>query len=226
MSPLPLPSGACYCGDYICDIDVDNWASGMSCEDKQHVIDKVEQWIDKALCGLHFGPENFDIKINGNNKNRIFVPLHTDIISVTHVYISCIELPASWYTWDKSSVYLDPCQSGEGGYLSPEMYYILSQVAGVGIFPRGYNNIWIQGTMGEYPEVPEPIKNAAIILAKYENDPSLYTTALMKSEKIGDYSYTLSTGTEIHDPDIITGILEADMYLRLYVNRKPKFLAP
>jgi len=222
---LPLPSGAVYCGDYICDTDIDNWPSGADYDYKKKIIDKIEQWIDKA-CEIHFGPEDFDIKINGNNRNRIFIPLHTDIITVTHVYISCDELPSNWYTWDKSSVYLDPCVSGTAGYISAEMAYRLEQTISEGIFPRGYNNIWIKGTCGEYATLPEPVKNAAIILAKHENDPSLYTTATMKSEKIGDYSYTLATGTEIHKPDIITGILEADIFLRLYVNRKPKFLAP
>ncbi|HDZ37035.1 MAG TPA: hypothetical protein ENH62_01895 [Marinobacter sp.] len=93
-----------------------------------------------------------------------------------------------------------------------------------GLFPRGYNNIQVIGTMGESVAVPEAIKQAAVILAKWENDPTLYTyTGLKKSEKIGDYSYTNLATSEA---DVLTGIGEADFYLRLYVKRKPVLMAP
>ncbi|GAH68088.1 unnamed protein product, partial [marine sediment metagenome] len=93
-----------------------------------------------------------------------------------------------------------------------------------GIFPRGYNNIWVKGMMGESIVIPEAIKQAAVILARWENDPTLYTyTGLKKSEKIGDYSYTNLATTEA---DVLTGIAEADFYLRLYVKRKPVLMAP
>ena len=46
---------------------------------------------------------------------------------------------------------------------------------------------------------------------------------LKKSEKIGDYAYTnLITDEE----DILTGVMEADTFLRLYIKRKPIVLAP
>jgi len=210
------------CGHYLCAGHVDNWTSGITEEEQQEIIDKVEQIIDKVT-ETKWGGEAFDIKLNGNGKNRLFLPLETDILTVTNVYISCIELDPSWYTWDINSIYLDPCTSGTG-ILSPELYYKLGEAMDRGIFPRGYNNIWVKGTTGESVAVPEAIKQAAVILAKWENDPTLYTyTGLKKSEKIGDYSYTNLATTEA---DVLTGIGEADFYLRLYVKRKAILMAP
>jgi hypothetical protein len=210
------------CGDYLCAGHIDNWPSGITTEEQQEIIDKVEQIIDKVT-ETKWGGEAFDIKLNGNGKNRLFLPLETDILTVTNVYIFCIELDSSWYTWDVNSIYLDPCTSGTGS-LSPELYYKLGEAMERGIFPRGYNNIWVIGTMGESVAVPEAIKQAAVILAKWENDPTLYSyTGLKKSEKIGDYSYTNLATSEA---DVLTGIAEADFYLRLYVKRKPILMAP
>lgn len=213
-----------YSGDYISDTDVDNWSIGSGDDEYKAVIDKVEQLIDK-VCKTHFGSKSFDIKLNGNGKNRLFIPLQDDIIGVDHVYISCIELPPSWYDHDKSSIYLAPCQSGygESGFPWAELHYRLGEAADEGIFPRGYNNVWVQGRHGE-GELPEAIKQAATILAKWENDPTLYTYfGLKKSERIGDYSYTSVTTDEA---DVLTGVMEADMFLRLYVKRKPMVMAP
>lgn len=371
------------CGSYLCAGHIDNWSSGITAEEQQEIIDKVEQLIDKVT-GTKWGGTAFDIKLNGNNKNRLFIPLETDILTVTNVYISCVELDPSWYTWDVNSIYLDPCigdsmwgtnaiQDGDfftwkvtapttdlyywketalggstinrdtaqvqvGNYcvrmdiplpaaqagieqnfslrrnrsyrlafkylnsavakhaefmlwnsvlnvslkadgtwtalpfyvklpnaltwtdysldftshpdfanyelhlrnditasFSSSIYFdnvgiltagIAALISDIteGLFPRGYNNIQVIGTMGESGAVPEAIKQAAVILAKWENDPTLYTyMGLKKSEKIGDYSYTNLAASE---GDVLTGIMEADTYLRLYVKCKPIVLAP
>ena len=212
------------CGAYLCASHIDNWPSGYTDEDKLEILKKAEQLIEKVT-ETKWMSEPFDIKINGNGKNRIFVPLPSDILTVTHVYISCVELDESWYTWDVNSVFLDPCVSGSGS-LSPELYYKLGEAMERGIFPRGYNNIWIQGTQGEgeFGDVPEAIKQAGVILVKWENDPTLYTyMGLKKSEKIGDYAYT---NLAVSEEDILTGVMEADTFLRLYIKRKPIVLAP
>ncbi len=369
------------CGYYLCAGHVDNWPSGISEEEQKEIIDKVEQIIDKVT-ETKWGGEAFDIKLNGNNKNRLFIPLETDILTVTNVYISCVELDSSWYTWDVNSIYLDPCIGDsmwganaihDGDFFNwkvaaptTDLYYWVETIAGAstinrdtvqvqvgnycvrmdidavpsqagieqdfslrrnrsyrlafkylnsaaakhaefmlwnsvlnvslkadgtwtagqvyvklpnvlawtdysldftshpdfvnyklylgnwgaasssiyfdnvgvltagiaaiaaditeGLFPRGYNNIWVIGTMGESVAVPEAIKQAAVILAKWENDPTLYTyMGLKKSEKIGDYAYT---NLAVSEKDILTGIMEADTFLRLYVKRKPIVLAP
>ena len=369
------------CGDYLCAGHVDNWPSGISEEEQWEIITKVEQLIDKVT-ETKWGGEAFDIKLNGNNKNRLFIPLEADILTVTNVYISCVELDSSWYTWDVNSIYLDPCIGDsmwgsnairDGDFFTwkvaaptTDLYYWVETIAGTstinrdtvqvqvgtycvrmdidalnsqaeieqnlslrrnrsyrlafkylnsvaaktakfmlwnsvlnvslkadgtwtagqvyvslpnvlawtdysldftshpdfanyefhlandaaasssiyfdnagiltagiaaiaaditeGLFPRGYNNIWVIGTMGEATAVPEAIKQAAVILAKWENDPTLYTyMGLKKSEKIGDYAYTNLITDEAN---ILTGVMEADTFLRLYVKRKPIVLAP
>jgi len=210
-------------GDYIDEDDIDNWDCDFTNDEKQAIIDKVESLIDKA-CHTHFGGEAFDIKINGNGKNRLFLPLKSDIITVTYVAVSCIEMPSSWYTWDKNSIFLDPCVSGAGYTFDPELIFQLATTYELGIFPRGYDNIWIKGTYGSEGDVPEAIKQAAVILAKWENDPTLYTNiSYKKAEKIGDYAYTNLAGSQ---SEVLTGILEADQFLRLYVKRKPIIMAP
>lgn len=95
-------------GCFLVEADITNWPAGMSDADKQAIIDKVEQIIDKAT-GTHWCSTAFDIKLNGNGKNRLFIPLHTDILTVTSILIDCVELDSSIWTYDINSVFLDPC---------------------------------------------------------------------------------------------------------------------
>lgn len=99
-------------GCYLVEADI-TWLSTETEAEKQAIIDKVEQIIDKVT-GTHWCAEEFDIKLNGNNKNRLFVPLETDIVSIDLVEISCIELDSSWYTYDKNSILLNPCIGATG----------------------------------------------------------------------------------------------------------------
>lgn len=118
-----------------------------------------------------------------------------------------------------ASIYFDDAliQHKEGAGISdPEYIYRMRMKRA--LFPRGYNNIRIVGTLG-WAATPEPIKQACVILARWENDPTLYST-VMKSEKIGDYSY--ATSTEFKS---ITGIVEADILLQNYVNSRPVIMA-
>lgn len=118
-----------------------------------------------------------------------------------------------------ASIYFDDAsiQKKEGaGVSDPEYIYRMRRRRA--LFPRGYNNIRVVGTMG-WAVTPEPIKQACVIIAKWENDPTLYNT-LMKSEKIGDYSYTTAAGFQY-----ITGIVEADLLLQNYVNSRPVIMA-
>ena len=95
-------------GCYLHEDDIDNWPAGYTEAEKQAIIDKVEQIIDKVT-GTHWCATAFDLKLNGNNKNRLFIPLETDILSVTGIFIDCVELDSSWWTYDINSVFLDPC---------------------------------------------------------------------------------------------------------------------
>jgi len=95
-------------GCYLAEADISNWPAGISEEAKQAIIDKVEDIIDKVT-GTHWCSTAFDIKLNGNGQNRLFIPLHTDILTVTSILIACVELDSTWWTYDINSVFLDPC---------------------------------------------------------------------------------------------------------------------
>lgn len=370
-------------GNYI-DIDqIDNWSSGWTDDEKNEKVNEIEQLVEKIL-GTHFYQKTFDIEINGNNRNRIQIPLEANITQVSNVYILGSEFDPSWYKFDKSSIMLDLDSSvnelKDGGFedwastvsleywtksisgtstvnrdstnyssgsyscrfdvdalnsdvyiyqdfemqayreytlnitrmmsavgvtarfmirdknsnvwlqgdgtwgdsatwitlanvvaltaysltfkanasyreyriyldrlagtsksiyfddaeikkavggtiTDPELMYRLSSTAARGLFPHGFNNIRVVGKYG-YLTVPLPIKQLCIILVRYDNDPSLYTSSKYTKEKIGDYSYEYG-GTGIKSISIVTGIFEADRIIAIYKKQKKiKMLAP
>lgn len=84
-----------------------------------------------------------------------------------------------------------------------------------GYFPKGQGNIEIKGTIGHYT-CPQAIKNACIILARDENDPTLYEKYEFEKESMGRvYSYDRGEG------EYLSGIIECDRYLKRYINRRP-----
>lgn len=209
-------------GNYIDPSDIENWPSGTSEEEKAAIIAKHELMLEE-LAGTHFYAKNFDLEINGSGKNRIFLGLGSDIISITAVYICNLELPTSWYGWDADSVYLDLCTSGAAavGVAWGELYYRLGETEERGLFPRGYNNCRFVGTSGQ-PGLLLLAKQAAQILVEAHNDGSLYPK-LMKSERIGDYSYSHG-GTSYGN--IYTGIREVDDVIEILIRKKPVILTP
>jgi len=88
-----------------------------------------------------------------------------------------------------------------------------------GYFPSGNRNVEMWGSMGWY-SVPKSIKHACIILTKYENDSTLYTSYSdgMKSEHLGDYSYTRNIPSG--NSKYFTGVVEADKLLKRFIRRK------
>jgi len=208
-------------GNYVDASDISSWPSGCDTACKEKTINFAEQLIEK-ITGTHFYSKDFDIEINGNNKNRIFPPLHANILSVSAVYVCGYELDPTWYGFDESSVYLDLCKSGVA--LS-EYYYVLSQEAEEGLFPRGYNNIRIVGTFG-YSAVPEPIKKAVGYLIDAVNEGSFAAVGLYESEKIGDYSYKIGIDG-YSKKGVYTGVPKVDVILRTYMKqKKPIILTP
>ena len=138
------------------------------------------------------------------------------MLTVTEVKISGVVLTTSWYTNDADSIYLDPeavtTEEGDMAELHLRLKYKRK------LFPSGMGNIKITGTYG-WVAVPARIKQAAILLCRAENDPSLYPNydSRLKSEKLGDYSYMLSDKSNIG----ASGIDVVDDLLREYIRRKP-----
>jgi len=203
-------------GNYCDPSDINNWVSGSTPEEQAAKILEIEQLLEKTL-GTHFYSKAFDHKVNGNNKNRLFLGLEAAILTVTKIFINGIELDAGWWTWDQASVFVDLTTSGSGIF-DPELAYMRSRSQQQGIFPKGFENIRIKGTYG-YAVVPEPIKRLCIILVQHDNDPDLYTSYLYDSEKIGDYSYKIGAASTKAIP-VIFGLWEADRIAARYRRQK------
>ena len=188
---------------------------GSGTTDRQEIINRVEQNIER-ITKDYFYSKSFVIYIDGNSNDRLFLGLIPDVLTVTEIKISGVELPDSWWTSDVNSVYLDPeAVTGDEDDL-PELYLRLSYKHR--LFPEGMSNIKVTGTYG-WSSTPPAIKQAAIILASSENDSTLYPgySSTLKSEKIGDYAYTLAD----IDMKSSTGIESADKLLRNYIRKKP-----
>jgi len=88
-----------------------------------------------------------------------------------------------------------------------------------GYFPKGQRNIEVKGTIGHY-SCPQAIKDACIILARDENDPTLYEHYEFEKESMGRV-YSYDRGGELY----LSGIIECDRYLKRYINRRPILVA-
>jgi hypothetical protein len=186
--------------------------SGSSETERQEVIDSVEHLIEN-LTKDYFYEKDFVIYRDGNGKDKLYLGLTANILSVSEVLLFGVELSSSWYTFDNDSIYLDP-DAATGDEL-PEL--LLRMRYETNLFPKGTGNVKVTGTYG-WASCPAAIKRAAVILCRYENDETLYTKYDdFVSEKLGDM--TQSRG----DKKYLTGIQEADRILRNYIRRKPMF---
>jgi len=155
---------------------------------------------------------------------------HTATVGTDVVYTLADALPVTLtssdtvsiiYNWDfdDNSIYRNPILTHHepGTLMEPYEFFDYD------VFPKGKRNIEIWGTYG-WRTCPKSIKKACIILCKAENDETLYSKVGygMKSEKIGDYSYT-RFGDSQKSSQSLTGISEADQLLLNYMNKKPRF---
>jgi hypothetical protein len=154
-------------GNYITINDIDNWPAGLDDTQKEEIITRCEKLVEQVTRSFFYS-KNFDIRLSGNNTQRLFFPYVQPIITVTAVYIEDEELPSDNWDYDSFSVFR----------IDEEK------------FEDGINNIRIVGTYG-YASTPEPIKQAVKILVRAENDPTLYTRVFEGTERLGDYSYSV-----------------------------------
>lgn len=134
-------------GNYITDTDLTNWAIGATDAEKQTIIDRVERRIE-LITKDYFYPRKLDIYRDGNGGNRLHLNLFPDILYISDIDISGVELTSSYWTWDDNAIYLD--EAGTSGS-EAELRWLLRQYVRSGIFPYGINNVRVQGTMG-WPE--------------------------------------------------------------------------
>jgi len=201
-------------GHYCTSDDIDNWPDGATDNEKRTVINRVEERIEK-LTEDFFYAKAFEVFVNGNGKDKLFLGLVPDIVSVTEIKISGIILSSSWWTYDKNSVYLDPeaVTASEEDLVELHLRLKHKEV----LFPKGMGNIKVTGTYGRAVfGCPEDIKHVAIIMCQAENDSTRYEVSQdFKSERLGDYSYTRMEGV------FVVGIAEVDKLLKPYIRKKP-----
>lgn len=188
--------------------------SGSSTAERQEIIDRVEQLIER-ITKDYFYAKAFVIYRDGNGKDKLFLKLTPDVLSVTEIKLSGIELGTSYWTFDTDSVYLDP-EISIGDEL-PELLLMMKYKTN--LFPKGMGNVKLTGTYG-WSACPAAIKRAAIMLCRYENDDTLYSShdGSLKSEKLGDYSYTVSDSLNYKNS---TGLDQVDRLLKNYIRKKP-----
>jgi hypothetical protein len=203
-------------GHYIDSDSIENWPSGTSEEEKQQIIDFAEQVLEAAL-GTHYYEKDFYAELNGNGKNRLFIPVKANILTIEKVMICDEELDDCVYTWDANSIYV--CCESNCCAFEPGFGY-LERFLTEGVFPKGFNNIRIWGTYGS-SVVPAWIKEAAKMIAEHKIDPTLYTSTF-KSETMGRYSYDIGDVIKNYK----TGIKEVDDLIALFGRKRAIIMAP
>ena len=93
-------------GNYVKAVDIDNWGDAGITEDadKQTVIDRIEEFIEK-ITHDYFYAKSFLISLDGNDKSRISLGLIPDILSISSVKINDITLAANFYAYDKNTIF-------------------------------------------------------------------------------------------------------------------------
>ncbi len=292
VPPVPIDITSQGVGTHTIDV-----GEGETLADRQAVIDRVEAQVER-ITKDYFYPKTFHEFLDGNGRDRLFLPIRQKILSVNHVAVNAIALSTTeitgdkiisgvageytvtltisttedyyknyylgiydksesvnnlWgclilsntapeegksvftlekplkatleavdtvsiitnWAWDEDCIYRNPKGiTHEPGTLMEPSEFFLN-----GYFPKGQRNIEIKGTIGHYT-CPEAIKNACIILARDENDSTLYEHYEFEKESMGRV-YSYDRGGE----EYLSGIIECDRYLRRYVNRTPILVA-
>jgi hypothetical protein len=190
--------------------DVINFPAGYDADDKREAVQLEEERIEKITHDFFYS-KAFDIKINGNGKDQIFIPFMANVLTVTALYVWGISIDSAIWTYSERSVLLDLESSG-GGWA--EFRHLLKEWGSSVLFPRGLKNVRIVGTCG-WSSCPMDIRKAAAMMVMDGFDETLYDHWRAGSLSLGgDVSY--SNPKRVH-----TGILPVDRILDRYVRRRP-----
>ncbi|GAI66090.1 unnamed protein product, partial [marine sediment metagenome] len=121
---------------------------------------------------------------NGKSVFTLEQPLKMTLVTTPAEEADVVSIITNW-GYDDDCIYRSPLGiTHEPGTLMEPSEFFLN-----GCFPKGQRNIEIKGTIGHY-SCPQAIKNACIILARDENDPTLYEHYEFEKESMGRvYSY-------------------------------------
>ena len=116
-------------GNYISITDISNWGSETDSQ-KNEIVRQAESTIER-ITKDYFYPKPFIVKIDGNGRDRIYMPFIQDIVDISEIKIDTSEI--SGYSWNEYSIKSDWDD-------------IIGEVTN--IFTKGKNNIQIIGRKG------------------------------------------------------------------------------
>lgn len=190
--------------------DVSNWPSAYVAFQKKEKVDDAEEQIER-ITRDYFYANSFDVKLNGNGKDRIFFHFQSSILSVTSILVFGISIDSDLYTFDERSVFLDMTTATASW---AEWRALKKELSTEVLFPAGDKNIQIQGTRG-WSSCPGEIRKCAKIIIEDEFDETLYDHWREGVLSVGgDYRY--QNPRRIH-----TGIMKADVILSRYIRKRP-----
>lgn len=179
-------------GNYVTIAEVDNWPAGIESAEQARRISIAEAKIELATHD-YFYAKTLNVYLSGWGLNYLDLGLQPEILTVTQVD-------------------LVDADGDEETVLASEYRYTTTALMGY-VWPKGYNNVHVQGTYG-WINTPDPIKEAALVLVKYKNDPALYDEVRVGTIREGGTSYTRTQRT-------LTGVLQADELLEGFVRARP-----
>jgi len=189
--------------------DVSNWTSGWVALQKRQLIQEQEALLEKVTHDLFYS-KAFIRELNGNNKDRLFLGLTPDILTVTAITLYGVTLNSSYWTYDKNSVFIN---LETAAVSQAELNRLLKESEVYSLFPRGINNVRVTGTYGS-SSCPREIRRTITMMIEDFNDPAMYDHWITGSQSVGkDYSYT-------NPKKVYTGIVKVDRILARYIKRK------
>lgn len=91
-------------GHYLVDTDVDNWVAEESDANKLMVIQAAEELIEK-ITKDYFYAKTFTLVMDGNGRDRLFLGLRPNILSITQIKLSGVVLNANLYGFSNYAVF-------------------------------------------------------------------------------------------------------------------------
>lgn len=188
--------------------EVSNWPAAWETVQKRRLVEEVEALVEK-ITHDYFYEKAFVADLDGNSKNRLFLSLTPDILSVTQIALYGTAIDPSFWTYDKHSVHISHIAASQA-----ELKYLLKETGVYRLFPRGIKNIRVTGTCGA-SSCPHDIRRAAVMMVEDVHDPTLHSHWIKGSESIGggDFKYT-------NPEKVYTGIIAVDRILKRHIKRK------
>jgi len=181
---------------------------GSSTAARQETIDRAENIVEFVTHDVFYSKAFVQI-LDGNDGDRLFIGLRQEILDVTKVESSGVEIPIDYIAFDSNAIFLNPEVASSDDLVE---FHFLVKHKDI-LFPEGTGNIVVTGTCG-HAACPPGIKKAVIILCQVENDSTLYQKySHFDSESVDGYGYTKSK--------YITGVVEADKELVPFIVRRP-----